>query len=264
VEGEDQADSQGNGREFALAQPFSEGKDQMNYRLLLAAAVLPFAAIPNVAFAQDEEAEASGPITISGEVGVFTDYRFRGLSLTNHDWEMTAELSVEHESGLYAGLWASNVELGNGKASNVEMDWSAGWSKEMGAVTVDVGAVYYTYANHSSLNYVEFYGSVGTTLGPVDVTVGAAYAPSQNNIGSQDNTYVYISGELPVGETPLSLHGTFGFEDGAFANNKKDWIVGASYDIGSGFSASLDYVDTAHSLTSLGDATVVGSIKFAF
>jgi hypothetical protein len=99
VEGEDQADSQGKGREFALAQP-SVRENQMNYRLLLAAAALPLAAMPTAAFAQDEEAEASGPITISGEVGVFSDYRFRGLSLTDHKLELTAELSVEHESGL--------------------------------------------------------------------------------------------------------------------------------------------------------------------
>lgn len=236
----------------------------MNLRHFLAAAALPLVAMPTAAFAQDEEGAQSGPFDLSATVGVFSDYRFRGLSLTGKEPEVTAELSVSHESGFYAGLWASNVELGNGKANNVELDWSAGWSKDLSGVTVDVGAVYYTYANYSDLNYIELYGSLGTKVGPADVTVGVAYAPSQSNIGSTDNTYVYISGDLPIGETPLSLHGTFGFEDGAFGDKKKDWIVGASYDLGSGLTATLDYVDTAHSLTSLGDPTVVGSLTFSF
>lgn len=240
----------------------SEG-NTMNYRMLLAATVLPLAAIPTAAFAQDEAA-AAGPIDISAQVGAFSDYRFRGISLSGKDPEVTASVTVSHESGLYASLWASNVDLGNGGAKNVEMDWTAGFTKDVGPVTVDVGAVYYTYANNSGFNYVEAYGSLGTKVGPADVKVGVAYAPSQSNIGSQDNLYYYVSGDVPFGETGWSAHGTFGIEDGAFGDHKKDWKVGMSYDLGSGFTASLDYVDTAHALTPLGDATVVGGLTFDF
>ena len=239
----------------------------MRIRQILAAAAIaaPFAAIPTTALAQDEAAEeAAGPIEISAEVGVATDYRFRGLSLSGHQPELTAQISVEHESGLYATAWVSNVDLGLGDADDLEMDWTAGFSKDVGNLNFDVGAIYYTYLKHSDLNYIEGYGSVGTKVGPADVRVGVAYAPKQDNLGGQDNTYVYVSGELPIGSSPFSLHGTFGYENGAFADHKKDWILGTTVDLGGGLNVSADYVDTAHDVTGLGGPTAVVSLKYGF
>lgn len=237
----------------------------MNIRMILAAAALPLAALPTTAWADEAaEEEATGPFDISGEVGLLSDYRFRGISLTGKDPEVTASLTVSHESGFYATAWASNIDLSSGTADNLEMDWIVGFTKDAGPVTLDVGAAYYTYLNYSGYNYYEFYGSVGTKVGPADVKVGVAYAPAQSNIGGSDNTYVYISGELPLGESPVSLHGTFGYENGAFGSHKKDWVLGASVDLGSGFTASADYVDTARSFSTNGDPTVVASLKWGF
>lgn len=237
----------------------------MNFKILLAAAALPLAAMPTVAFAQDEAEEEAGPIEIDFEVAALSDYRFRGISLSGKDPEVTASVSVSHESGLYASVWASNVDSNfGGKADELELDWTVGWSRDFGPVNLDVGAIYYTYPNENNFDYYEIYGGLTVPVGSASVTVGAAYAPSQDNLFNEDNTYVYISGDLPIKDTPVSLHGTFGLEDGAFADNKKDWVIGASYDLGSGFTATLDYVDTAHSFTSLGDATAVFSISKSF
>jgi uncharacterized protein (TIGR02001 family) len=224
-----------------------------------AALLLPVAA---QAQAQDEE-EATGAWEIDGELGLLSDYRFRGLSLTGKDPEVTAELSVAHESGFYAGTWLSNVDLGSGN-DDIEVDFYAGFATDLGGVSLDVGALYYLYPSDGSLDYLELTGSVGTTVGPADISVGVAYAPSQGALGNTDNTYVYVSGEVPLGDSPLSLHGTFGIEDGAFATNKKDWIVGVSADVGSGFTLTADYVDTAHGLSPLADATAVFSITKSF
>lgn len=236
----------------------------MNYRMFLAAVALPLAALPTAVFAQDEDAATSGPFDISAQVGVFSDYRYRGISLSGKDPEVTASVTISHESGLYASVWSSNVDLGNGGAKNVEVDWTAGFSKDFGPISFDAGAVYYTYANHSGFNYFEAYGSLGTTVGPADIKVGVAYAPSQNNIGGQDNTYVYVAGDLPFGESGWSAHGSLGLEDGAFGDNKKDWKIGMSYDLGSGLTATVDYIDSARSFSTLGDATVVGGLTFDF
>ncbi|WP_369026723.1 TorF family putative porin [Qipengyuania sp. RANM35] len=233
-------------------------------RKIIAMAALPLMFASTAAMAQDEDTEeATGAWEVDGEIGINSDYRFRGISLSDKDPEVTAELSVSHESGLYAGVWASNVALDDG-ADDLELDLYAGYAADVGAISIDVGAVYYLYPDFSDYNYVELLGSIGTAVGPGTVTLGVAYAPSQENLGDEDNTYVYISGEMPIGDSPISVHGTFGIEDGAFADNKKDWLIGASYDLGSGFTATLDYVDTAHSFTSLGDATVVAGLSFAF
>jgi len=217
--------------------------------------------MPVTALAQDEE--SAGEWELDAELGAFSDYRFRGVSLSGKDPEVTAEVSVAHESGFYAGTWVSNVDLGSGN-DDVEVDLYAGFATDVGGLTLDVGALYYLYPSDGSLDYIEFTGSLGTTVGPADIAVGVAYAPSQGALGNTDNTYVYLSADVPLGEGPLSLHGTVGYEDGAFGSNKKDWLVGVSADIGAGFTVTADYVDTAHSLTPLGDATAVFSITKSF
>lgn len=238
-------------------------------RKIMAVAALPLMFVSTAAWAQDEDAaaeeESSGAWEFDAEVGLNSDYRFRGVSLSTKDAEGTAEITVSHESGLYFGAWASNVALID-NADNVEVDIYAGYAKDVASLSFDVGAVYYSYPGHNGeFGYVDLLASVSTTVGPATVTVGGAYAPSQGNIGHEDNTYVYVSGDLPLGETPLSLHGTFGFEDGAFGDNKKDWLVGATFDLGGGLSATVDYVDTAHTFNDpLADANVVGRVLFAF
>ena len=234
-------------------------------RKLLVSAVIPLVFVATGVRAQDAEAaeETAGVWEVDAEIGVHSDYRFRGISLSSKDPQVTAEVSVSHESGIYAGVWASNVALNNG-ADDVELDLYAGYAADLDGISLDAGAVYYLYPGNSGFNYVEFLASVGVPVGPGTVTLGAAYAPSQDNIGNQDNVYFYVSGDMPIGETPLSVHGTFGIEDGAFGDNKRDWLIGASYDLGSGITATVDYVDTARAFSPLGDATVVGRLAFAF
>lgn len=232
-------------------------------RKILALAAMPLIIMSAPAMAQDSDEESSGPFEIDAEIGLNSDYRFRGISLSDKDPEVTAEISISHESGLYAGVWASNVALNDG-ADDLELDLYAGYATDLGGLSLDVGAVYYLYPGNSDFNYVELTGSVGFAAGPATITLGAAYAPSQDNIGNQDNTYVYVSGDLPLGDSPLSVHGTFGIEDGAFGDSKRDWLLGATYDLGGGLSATVDYVDTSRAYTSLGDATVVGRLTFAF
>lgn len=97
------------------------------------------AGLPVAAQAQSAEDEAA-EWEIDGEVGLFSDYRFRGVSLSGKDAEVTGEISVAHESGFYAGTWISNVDLGSG-ADDLEVDLYAGWATEVGAVSLDVGAL---------------------------------------------------------------------------------------------------------------------------
>lgn len=228
----------------------------------MALAIIPLVSISGTAYAQDE-AEASGTWEIDAEVAAYSDYRFRGISLSGKDPQVTGEVTISHQSGFYVGAWVSNVDLGSG-ADDVEVDLSGGFATELGGATLDVGAIYYLYPGHKDYNYIELTSSVATQVGPATLTLGAAYAPSQDALGNTDNTYVYLSGEVPIANTPISLHGSVGYEDGAFADSKKDWLIGAGMDLGKGFTATLDYVDTAHSFTSLGKATAVFSISKSF
>ncbi|MBT5186001.1 MAG: hypothetical protein HOM01_04285, partial [Kordiimonadaceae bacterium] len=72
----------------------------------------------DTAFAQDSD------FTISGDVTGISDYRFRGVSMTNKDPAVQGTLSVEHKSGLYVTAWGTNISDFNG--AKTEFDFMAG------------------------------------------------------------------------------------------------------------------------------------------
>jgi uncharacterized protein (TIGR02001 family) len=221
------------------------------------------------AFAADDEAaaeeKADGPFTITGGVALVTDYRFRGVSLSDKDIAVQPTLTIKHESGLYLGVWGSN--LANNPGDDIEVDLFAGFAGG-DTVTYDVGATYYLYPGVSSFNYVELTGKLGTTIGPVTVGSQLSYAPSQDNLGNQDNIYIGGNASVGIPGTPVTLTSSLGYEDGAFSggSGKLDWTLGASASF-SGFTASATYVDTDRRSTfTTGDskATVVFALSYAF
>ncbi len=73
-------------------------------RSLMAAAMLAGTALAATpALAQEEEADSS--ISVSGNVGIVTDYRFRGVSLSGGDFALQGGIDVTHDSGFYVGTW---------------------------------------------------------------------------------------------------------------------------------------------------------------
>lgn len=211
-------------------------------RHFAAAFALAAVSATSPAFAADEE-EAAKTFDIELTLAGVSDYRFRGLSLTDIDPAFQPEIVITHESGIYGSIWGSNVADNGG--DDIEVDLVAGFSKEIGKIAVDINATYYLYPGAGSTNYIEFIGNVSTAMGPGTVGLTVAYAPSQSHIGNVDNVYVMLDGSLPVGSSPFSLTGSFGFEDGAFGDNKKDWSLGVTADVG-GFTLGASYVDTAH------------------
>src|SRR3546814_14373617 len=69
-------------------------------------ALVAATAMSTPALAQEE---AAGPLTLSGGIAVTSDYRFRGISLSNEKVAVQPTLTVSHESGLYAGAWGSSL-----------------------------------------------------------------------------------------------------------------------------------------------------------
>lgn len=194
------------------------------------------------AFAQDEAAEAAGPITVSGGAALVSDYRFRGVSLSDKGFAIQPYLTVKHESGLYVGAWGSN--LADNAGDDLELDLYAGFSGG-DKLTYDIGATYYVIPGVSSVNYVEFTGKLGSTFGLATVGVQVSYVPSQDNTGNDDNLYFGSNATIAVPNSPISIVGTLGMEDGAFTSgsNKLDWSLGLNAAV-SGFTLGASYVDT--------------------
>lgn len=212
--------------------------------------------------AMAQEEEAGDVWSVDGAVTVVSDYRFRGYSLNDKDPAVQPELWITHESGLYAGFWGSNVaDLGG---DDIELDPAIGYAGSLGPVDMDVWAMWYLYPGASAYNYVEFGADISASLGIATLGVELGYAPAQDHIGGIDNTYAAIKASMPLGATPLSIDGHFGVEDGAFGDNKLDWSLGLSAEIGS-FELGAHYIDAARiAHDPLADATVVASVKFNF
>ena len=71
-------------------------------RSLMAATILGSTLLAAPAFAQEES-----DITVSGNVALVSEYRFRGVDLSDSDPAIQGGISVSHSSGLYVGTWGS-------------------------------------------------------------------------------------------------------------------------------------------------------------
>jgi uncharacterized protein (TIGR02001 family) len=236
------------------------------FKLAAVSVAMSALAVSAPAFAQEEAAEeASGPITLTGGIAAVSDYRFRGVSLSDKDFAVQPYLTVKHESGFYVGAWASNLSENAG--DDLEVDLYAGFSGGE-ELTYDIGATYYLYPGVSSFNYVEFTGKLGSTVGPATVGVQLSYVPSQDNTGNSDNIYYGTNASIALPGTPLNLTGSIGIEDGAFTagDEKVDWSLGVNAST-KGFTLGVAYVDTnRRSVFAFEDskAGVVFSLAYAF
>jgi len=204
-------------------------------------------------------------VELSANTAFVSDYRFRGVSLSDEDVAIQGGLDAAYQ-GFYVGSWASSIDSFNG--SEAEVDLYDGWSGPLGdsGVNLDLGALAYVYPGGTGTDYYEFYGSVGGTVQMVDWTLGAAYNPDQDNIGDDDNIYIYGDLGFAIPDTPLSLGGHLGYEDGAFSrpngSAKWDWSLSLGVDVRQ-FTVSVAYVDTNMS-GDASDATAVVSVGAAF
>jgi len=215
---------------------------------LIALALVGVFAVP--AFA--EEAAPTPEHTLTGNLGLFTSYRFRGIDQTFGKPALQGGFDYSHSSGIYPGNWNSNVSQTAGYPDgNLEMDFYGGYKTTFGDFGLDVGGLYYYYP-----------GSRGQTLGL--------------NRGAVDNGELYIAGtwkfltlkysyavtdyfSLPDsdGSSYLELNAAYDLGNGWGINGHAghlwlknysvgdytDWKLGVTKDIG-GFVIGLSYVDT--------------------
>lgn len=201
-----------------------------------AAACFVLSAAP--AFAQDTAPPP--PFTVSGSVALVSDYRFRGVSQSDEEAAIQGGITLTHESGFYAGVWASNLAgWGQFGGSNMELDLIGGYKRSLGSGTaIDVGVTWYTYPGGSDItDFGEGYVKLSGTLGPVSALAGVAYAPKQRALGNwsftgansqavaaggafdrpgakDDNLYLWGDASIGIPKTPVTAKAHVGYSDG--------------------------------------------------
>jgi uncharacterized protein (TIGR02001 family) len=204
------------------------------------------------------------PWSLSGEAAVVTDYRYRGYSLSDEGPALQVGLDLSHESGLYAGAWASTIdEYGaddEGEGATVELDLFVGRAFTAAGFDWDVGLAAYTYPGGRDVDYLEIPVSASRTIGDFTGTLGLAYAPDQDGLGGQSNTYVYVGANLAPESWPVAVDATLGWEDGAFGDRKLDWTLSLARSFGPA-TLTLRYVDADADDVEPG---LLGSLSLAF
>jgi uncharacterized protein (TIGR02001 family) len=177
-------------------------------------------AVPQLASAQ--AAAAASPHTFTGNLGLVSDYRFRGISQTFKNPAIQGGFDYAHSSGLYAGNWNSSINEGAGfPGGAIEMDFYGGWKKSWGDWGLDVGLIYYYYpgSDASTTNNTTF-------TNPRD---------GSTHNGGIDNTEFYIGGSWKW----ISLKYYRAISDYFSLPNTDGtdyWDLTANYDMGSGWT----------------------------
>lgn len=202
------------------------------------------ALITTNAMAQDSD------IDLSAHVDFVSDYRLRGVSLTNK--RPTVQGGFEVASGGFSvGAWASGLDK-DFAGADTEMDVYAGYSFALAdGISLDVGGTLYTYTGASDFDFAEGFATLGFATGDISWALSTYYAPSQKNMADQDNVWVTLGGEYPIKDTPISLNASIGYESGFFADSlaggtKWDYSVGAAYSFKQ-FSISAAVIGTDNS-----------------
>jgi len=116
---------------------------------LITTAVLGALIAPSFVFAAD--AAPAPDLTVAYNVGLYSQYIFRGLTQTNRKPALQGGVDLTHSSGLYAGAWASNVDWtvdsSSYKSQSLELDLYGGYRYNFGdtGIGIDVGALQYIY-----------------------------------------------------------------------------------------------------------------------
>jgi len=217
-------------------------------RSLLAATVLAGCALASAPALADDEPAAKPDFSVTGNVSLVTEYRFRGVSLSGGDPAIQGGITLNHSSGFYGGAWSSSLAH-TPVYGDQELDLFAGWTGSVApALTVDAGLLYYVYpSGHvGDANYWEPYAAISGAFGPAKLKVGVAYDWKQkgllDNAGNHDdNLYVYSNLDVGVPHTRVTVSAHLGYTDGVLApcyycggtrsfNDRTgwDWSLGAS------------------------------------
>lgn len=200
--------------------------------------------------AAQQKVESLG-VTITTQVGLLTDYMFRGISQTRTEPAIQGAVDIEHESGIYVGGFGSNVDF-SGLDANLELDGVFGYRFELFGVKLDAGFIYYAYPGYSKpaggfdLNYYEFALKASYAIGPATLLGAVYYSPDfQLESGTGIYSEAGIDFALPF---EFVLSGRLGYQ--AIDKNERfgtpdfwNWSIGLSREV-FGFVFTVAYIDT--------------------
>ena len=234
---------------------------------LVTIAVLGTLTLPTAVFAADA-APAAAPApayTISYNVGLFSQYIFRGLTQTGEKPALQGGVDFSHASGLYVGAWGSNISwLEDYKSgaglnsyydnSSLEVDVYGGYRNTIGETGLgyDVGVLQYIYPGHklsatTTANTTELYGALSYKWLQAKFS-SVVSDDAFNNEDGAGTYYAELNANIPLADSGITanLHvGRQKFDGHALdiLYTYTDWKVGATKSFANGVNVGAYYTD---------------------
>jgi len=205
-------------------------------------------------------------LKLSYNVGVASDYVFRGVSQTQEDPQVFGGVDLTYGIG-YAGVWASNVDFGADDPS-AEIDIYAGVKPTVGDTTLDVGVLYYGYVDDKGLtpgaySYFEVKAAASRPVGPATAGLAVYYSPEFPG-KTGEAIYYEVNGSIPAGEK-LTFSAALGHQEIDSAGDYATWNIGGTYAVTPNIGVDLRYHDTdEHAYGKIYGDRVVVALKAAF
>ena len=235
---------------------------------IIAAATLAVFAAPGFAQSAAPAAPEAAPLaehTLTGNLGLFSNYRFRGIDQTFGKPALQGGFDYAHSSGFYAGNWNSNVSSGAGfPDGNIEMDFYGGYKASFGDFGLDVGGIMYYYPGSEAkvLGVKADSGAVSNKelyIGASWKFISLKYSYSLDDYFSlrgwdatgtstgkstKGTSYLDLSANYDLGDGwGINAHiGSLNLKNG-YKGDYTDWKLGVSKDIG-GWVLAASYIDT--------------------
>jgi uncharacterized protein (TIGR02001 family) len=232
--------------------------------ILTALLAYAFGAMPG---AYAEEVTAEPLHTLTTNIGFFTDYTFRGISYTKERGAVQGGIDYAHDSGFYAGVWATNVNNEALYSNTLELDIYSGYVHSLtNQLSLNVGFLQYFYPDgkHLGASTANKGGSPNTTelnaaLTYKYFTLKHSYSVSNffginnssNGNGSSRGsgyTELNVNYKLPVADFNLVFHIGRQTVRHYSQANYTDWLIGLNKDFSiagsAGWNAGLNYTTT--------------------
>jgi uncharacterized protein (TIGR02001 family) len=203
---------------------------------------------------------------VTGNLGLTSDYRFRGVSQTQNAPAVQGGIDYTHASGLYIGNWNSSVSSSvytNG--SGTESDVYAGFKKEIfGKFVLDVGSYNYFYPRAGTggdqFNTNEVYA--GLAYGPVSVKYNRSLSNYFGTANSKGTQYYQADVAYPIPGSKISLLAHAGKTNVANSStlDYNDYNFGVGYNL-QGWDLAAKYYTNGDKTSAFNTANTVNGQK---
>ncbi len=199
------------------------------------------AAIAGAIAAPAAAAQAPQSPTLSGNVALVGDYRFRGLSQTYAQPAIQGGTEYASAGGAYVGAWGSNVsgnQFLNGGSLELDLYGGYRWTGGAGKLGLDLGLLYYWYPRaRYNINPGDRYNTAEVFLGARYNQFTVKYSHALTNLfGMKTSTIGGYCG-IDADGTPATTNCL-----GTGASKGSGYIdLGATFNVPLGASLALHY-----------------------